>query len=135
MTGSCTGAAQSDVRTEKDEKKPRRSGVFVDAAKLLVTGADDFNFNATVLCATGGCFVAGDWLLFAFAFGVDAAGFDAFRYQIRLDGFSAANRQLLVVSIRTYRVGVADSDDDFEVHAFELRVQIVKLCFAFWLQH
>src|SRR3569623_3489286 len=119
-------------------KKPRRSGVWDRSSRnrvLLVACTDDFDFHTAVLGAAGCSFVACNRLLLAFAFGIDAIGFDAFRYQIRLDCFRAAHGQFLVVCIGADGVGMADGDNDFQVHAYELGYQIVELGFAVRLQH
>src|SRR3569623_1723271 len=72
-------------------KKPRRSGVWDRSSRnrvLLVACTDDFDFHTAVLGAAGCRFVACTRLLHAFAFGIDAIGFDAFRYQIVELGFA-----------------------------------------------
>lgn len=55
--------------------------------------------------------------------------------QVGLDSFSATDRQALVVSVGADGVGMTNSDDDFQVHAFQLGGQVVQLGLAVRLQN
>src|SRR6476620_9403012 len=103
--------------------------------RLLVAGTNHFDFNATVLGAASSSLVVCDGLLLALAFGVDAICFNALGNQVGFDSFSATDRQTLVVSVGTDGVGMANGDDDFQVHAFELGGQVVQLRLAVRLQN
>ena len=119
-------------------KSPAERGFSMqqrEVERTSAAGADHFDFHATVLRAAFGGLVVGDGLLLALAFGVDAVLLDALADQVGLDGFGAADRQLLVVGVGADRVGVADGDDDFEVDAAHLADQVVELGLAFGLQH
>ena len=88
---------------------------------------DQLELDATVLRAAFGGLVVGDRLLGAFAFGVDAVGFDALADKVSLDRFGTTQRQFLVVSVGSDRVGVANSDNNLEREALDLRCELVQL--------
>src|SRR6478672_8712538 len=96
------------------------SGLAASPVQELLARANHFDFDAAVLRAAGIGLVVGHWLLLALAFGVDAVRFHAFALQISLDRFSAADRQLLVVGVGAFGVGVADGDDDFQIDRAQL---------------
>src|SRR5882672_4941255 len=121
-------------------KKPRRSGAFWTRRGLLLPRADDLDLDAAirrqarhqllvaaVLGAELLALVAGHGLLLALTFGVDAVLLDALRHQIGLDRLGAAHRQLLVVSARADRIGMADGNDHLEVDAADFVGEIVEL--------
>ncbi len=111
------------------------AGFLFKRMRLLVACTNNFDFYATVFGAVSGSFVVSNWLLLAFAFGVDAVSFDTFGYQVCFNGFCTANRQFLVVSIGANGVSVTDSDDDFQVDVFEFGCQIIDLGFAVSFQN
>ena len=78
--------------------------------------------------------VAGDGLLLALAFGVDAVGFDALAHQVVLDRSGALLGELLVVRVGADAVGVADGDDHFELDALGFGGEIVERLLAFGAQ-
>ena len=102
--------------------------------RLLVSaGTNDFDLNAAVFSLAFFGLVVSNWLLLAFAFGVNTVLFHTFAGQVGLDSFSGLQTELLVVSVRCVAVGVTHSNDDFQVDVFDLANQVVQLGFAFWL--
>ena len=96
---------------------------------------NNFDFHAAVLGAASCSLVVCDWLRLALAFCVDAVSFDTLGNQVCLNSFSAANRQLLVVSNSTNGVSMTDSDDHFQVQTLQVCNQFVQLVLAGWLQN
>src|SRR5690606_28307439 len=78
--------------------------------------------------------VIGDGAGFALAFRVDTVGGDALANEVGLNGVSTTLRQALVVLFGTDGVGVADSDQGFEVQSFNLRSNLIEDLTAFRLQ-
>lgn len=111
------------------------AGFLVRRMRLLVACTDNFDFYATVFSAVCCSFIAGNRLLLALAFSVDAVSFDTFGDQVCFNGFCTADRQFLVVSIGANGISVSDSDDDFQVDALEFGYQIIDLCFAVCFQN
>jgi hypothetical protein len=127
---------------ERKEKALPRQGFSIEAVGGLL-GADDFDVDAAIRLqavdqglglGVALALVAGDRLLFALAFGVDAVGFDALGNQVFLDGGSALLGQLLVVGVTTDAVGVADGEDHFELDGLGLGDHFVELGLAFRTQ-
>ena len=101
---------------------------------LFFAVAYDFNVNAAIFCATFGGFVACNGFGLTFAFGEDAIGRYALRYQESFHGIGAPHRQLLVVSIGADRISVASSDHDFDIGTGEFGYQVFQFGFACWLE-
>src|SRR5882724_6746644 len=88
--------------------------------------AHDFDLDATVLRPSFGGAVVRDRLHRPFAFGVDAVGLDALADQVLLHRFRTLQRQALVGGRGADVVGMADDDDDLQVHTRELRDQVIE---------
>ena len=126
------------------KKRPRERGLFnrgehrVSGTRRvmqteLLTAADDFDFNAAVLGATGCRTVVGDRICLALTLRGDAVGINTLRDQVRLDCCSATLRQLQVVLSGTDPVSVTDGDDCFEVDRLHLCSDLVEQFLAFRL--
>src|SRR5438067_12929656 len=124
---------QTACRTSTDPAEAGSVRLQRTIAVLLAARADDFELDAAVLGAALARLVVGDGLLLALAFGVDAVRLDALGDEVRLYRLGAAHGELLVVGVAADRVGVADGDHHFEVHASDLRREIVELRLALGL--
>ena len=133
LCGVCVAGGCHGVLDQK--KSPAFAGLLSGAALLRLARADDFDFHAAVLGAAFLGLVARDRLLLAFAFGVDAVRLDALAHQVGLDGFGAADGELLVVRIGADRVGVADGDHHLKVDALHLVGEVVELALGISLDH
>src|SRR6266702_5400514 len=117
------------------KKAPPKRGF--DAAvicSLLLRSTDNFDFHAAIRCEAGDELLVvllvatgRDRVALALAFRIDTVGFDALADQVCLDSLSTAQRQTVVVLVRTDTVRVTRCDDDFQVQALDLRCEIVQL--------
>ena len=112
------------------KKAPALAGAILKGYCLFFAVAYDFNVNAAIFCTTIGGLVACNGFGLTFAFGEDAIGRYAFRYQEGFDGIGAAHGQLLVVGIGADRISVASSDNDFDVCADKFGYQVFQFGFA-----
>ena len=107
----------------------------LDFRTVWLLGSDKLDLDATVLGTTFSRLVVSHWLLLALALGVDAVLLDTLADQVGLHRFRTTHRQLVVVSVRTDRIRVANSDDDLQVDAAEFGDDLIQLCLALRLQN
>src|ERR1700761_2250693 len=120
---------------------PKRGFDTAVTCSLLLRSTDNFDFHATIRCEAGDELLVvllvatgRDRVALALAFRIDTVGFDALADEVCLHSLSTAQRQTVVVLVRTDTVRVTRCDDDFKVQRADLRCQIVQLFLASRLQ-
>ena len=123
------------------KKSPAKQG-FLEEAKAGLVRADNFDINATIrlqavdelLALRALALILGDRLLFAFAFGVNAVGFNAFADEEGLDSSSALLGERLIVGVGAKTVSMTDCNDHFQLHALQVGDQFGQFLLAFRAQ-